>query len=131
MVYPSMTGPAVPAFGLNPGYHAFMASHTIGLDETFSPLGNFYGFGIGGRVEINNIPGAINPFPDQMVEDIVVGQVAIDALDGSIDSGHEPGFVFFIHDMATVAKLGSGGQSEHFRGGDRSQDSKSCQNHCG
>lgn len=108
-----------------------MASHAVGFDETFPPLGNFDGFGIHPSMEIDHIPGAVNALPDQVPEDVFMGQVAVDALDGSVNPGHEPGFIFLIHDMATVTELGGGSQGEHFRGGDRNQDAKPGQNPCG
>lgn len=100
-----MAGPAVLTVCVYSRYHAFMASHAVGFNETFPPLGNLYGFGIHLSVEIDHIPGAVNALPDQVPEDVFMGQVAVDAFDGSVNPGHEPGFILFVHHMAAVAEL--------------------------
>jgi hypothetical protein len=129
VVNSSMTGPAVLAVRFNPGYNPFMASDAIGFDKTFSMIGNFYGFDINGRVEIHKIFCTVNALPEKMADEIVVGQMTVNALDGSVHAGHEPRLILVVHDMATVAEFRGGGQRDYPRRNSSGQNAESGENH--
>lgn len=106
VIHSSMAGPAVVRLGVDPRYDAVVAADAICLDESFSTAGNLDRFPEDPRMEKEQIPGTLNPFPDKMVHQVVMGQVAIDASDGPVHPGHEPGLVRIVHYMAAIAESG-------------------------
>ena len=63
------------------------------------------GFGDAARMEGQGILDTLHGLPKQVVGQIVIGQVAVDALDILMGPGVKPGLVFRLQDVATAAEL--------------------------
>jgi hypothetical protein len=107
VVNSSMTGPAFLAVGCYPGHSAFMAPDTVLLDKPFAPFRDLNGVFINSRMKEHQVPGTVNTFPQEMIGGIVIWQMAVNALNGPVNPGHEPGFILVVHDMAGITELGS------------------------
>jgi len=82
-----------------------MAALAIGHHYLGAMVGNLDIVGNPAQVEKRKILEAVHSFPCQVLDEIIVGQVAVDALDAAVRPGMEPGLVFGLHHMATAAKL--------------------------
>ena len=82
-----------------------MAPLAIGQHHFGAVVGNLHLVGNPAQVEGRKILESVDGFPGQVLDEIIVGQVAVDALDAAMRPGMKPGFVFGLHRMATAAKL--------------------------
>lgn len=106
VVNSSMTGPAFLAVGGDPGNNAFMTPDTVLLNESFATIRDLDGIFVDARMEEHQVSGPVDTFPQKMIGGIVIGQMAVNALNGPVNPGHEPGFILVVHDMAGITELG-------------------------
>jgi hypothetical protein len=110
-----MTGPAILGVRLDSGNNTGMTSDAVRLHELFAALRKLDRFVEDPRMKKNHIPGTFDALPDEVIDDIVVGQVTIDALNGAMHTRHEPCLILIVHDMAAVAEFGGRGHREEPR----------------
>jgi hypothetical protein len=107
VVNSSMTGPAFLAVGGDPGNNAFMTPDTVLLNESFATIRDLDGIFIDPRMEEHQVSGPVDALPQEMIGGIIIWQMAVNALNGPVNPGHEPGFILVVHDMAGITELGS------------------------
>ena len=97
---PAMAFPTFPIGHINPRDGFGMAALTIGFgnpgptvrqpDFVRNPAG----------VKNKGIPHALNTLLGQVVDYLIIRQMAIDAFDSAVGPLMPPGFIFSLHDMA-------------------------------
>ena len=102
---PSVAGPAVLAIGGHLGNNTFVTPNAVGFNESFATIGNWNWFGNYTRVKVNQVFSAVDSLPDKMVDEIVIGKMTVNALYGSMQTGHKPRLVLLVHHMAAVTEL--------------------------
>jgi hypothetical protein len=112
----------------------FMTANTVVLQNSLTSIGNGYSFRDASRVEHHHILCTVNAFPQVMSGHVLVGKVAVDALDVAVSPFMKPGFELSLHHMARGAefrRLGSGQQLRRpkheecaYNPGDKGHDEK-------
>jgi hypothetical protein len=115
VVNSSMTGPALLVVGGYPGNNTFMTPDTILLNESFATIRDLDGSLVNSRMEEHQVSGTIDAFPQKMVGRIVIGQMAVNTLNGPVHTGLEPGFILIIHDMTGITEPGGRRPGNQFR----------------
>lgn len=82
-----------------------MAPDAILLNESPAPVRDLNGIFVDARMKEHQVPGTIDAFPQKMIGSIVIGQMTVNALNGPVHPGHEPGFILVVHDMAGITEL--------------------------
>ena len=82
-----------------------MAALAISQNYLGATVGDVHVFRHPAQVEGRKILEAVESFPRQVLNEIIVGQVAVNALDAAMRPGMKPGLEFGLHRMATAAKL--------------------------
>ena len=93
-----------------------MAAPAIGHHHSGPGVGELDGLGNAARMEGHDIAHALQGLGPQVVGQVVVGQVAVDALDILVRPGVKPGLVFRLQDVATAAELRAFGLGVEPRG---------------
>ena len=106
-----------------------MAALAISQYYLGATIGDVHVFRHPAQVEGRKILEAVESFPRQVLDEIIVGQVAVDALDAAMRPGMKPGFIFGLHRMATAAKLrtlGFGIEARRSKSRQYPQDRRDC-----
>ena len=98
-----------PPVFINPCNRLGMATLTIFQDYLGAMVGNSNGLGDAARMKSQGIFDTFHRLPNQVVGQIIVRQVAIDAFYVLMGAGVKPGLIFRLQHMATAAKLGTFG----------------------
>ena len=99
-----MAVPASPVF-VNPGNDLAMAALAILQNYRGPMIGDANGFGDEARVKGQGILYAVHGLPQQVVGQVVVGQMAIHALDVLVGPGVKPGLILRLQYVAAAAKI--------------------------
>jgi hypothetical protein len=107
----AMTSPAVAVRHGDPGDGFRMTPFTIGLEDFGTVIGNPNNFRDPSRIKGKNILHAGEALPGHMVDEIIIGQVAVDALEAAVGTLMSPGLIFGFHDVAPGAEFRRSGFS--------------------
>jgi hypothetical protein len=92
-----------------PRYDLGMAALAICQYYLGTVVGDADIFGNHARVEFHRILDSVQSLGPQVIDEVIVGQVAVNAFDPMMSARVKPGLVFRLQDMATAAKLGAFG----------------------
>ena len=82
-----------------------MAALAIFQNYLGAMVGNADVTGNHARVEFHRILDALQALRHQVVSQVIIGQVAVDAFDTVVGARVKPGLIFRLEHMATAAKL--------------------------
>jgi len=94
-----------PAVFVDPGQEFGMAAAAIAFHHRGAMIRDVDGFGDEAGMKGHRILETLHGFPKQVVGQVIVGEMAIYALDVLMSPGVKPGLVFRLQHMATAAKL--------------------------
>jgi hypothetical protein len=107
MGQPTMAGPAVTIGHIDPGYRFGMTPFTIAPDDFRPPVGQTDDVRDPAGIKGEDILHSGKAFPGQMINNLVIRQVAVYTFDPAVGPLMSPGFIFCFHDMAPGAELRS------------------------
>lgn len=84
-----------------------MAADAILLNHCFAMIGDSYWMLVESKGLLDYILGAVYTFPDQVVGFIVIGKMAIDAFQMSVQGRFLPGIMLVLHSMTGCTKFRS------------------------
>jgi hypothetical protein len=93
-----------PTIFFDLGNEVGMAAATITFHHRRPVIGDVNSFGNPAGVKGEAISHTFHSLPEQVVSQVIVGEVAVDALD-KLMAGMEPGLIFRLEDVTTAAEL--------------------------
>jgi hypothetical protein len=104
-----MAFPTLSIGHVSPRDGFFMTPLAVGLGNPSPPIGEANIFGDPPGIKDKGVPHTGQALPGQMVDDLIIGQMTVNAFDSAMSPLMPPGLVFGLHDMAAGAEFwGSG-----------------------
>jgi hypothetical protein len=82
-----------------------MAADAVPLNGFFSVIPQAHGLGKKTGMKRHQIPCTVYPLPEKVIGGIVVRQMAVHALQRTVNTRHEPGLILVVHHVTCIAEF--------------------------